>query len=220
MVWCPEQLLQCMLAHIHYMPDHWRGNANKSETRDEVAQLFQYKAVRDGETRGWEHICLSRHTFMDDFFLLLLWLMRLLMWLLSLRCSLDLSMNSCEHWSAFDYVHLRMYIWCFFFCSNQVFILEELLSPIVTPFILIFLLRNKSLEIIDFFRNFTVEVVGVGDICSFAQMDIRRHGNPTVRSVPSVTPNPKHSILKIYLIRLERMWLSTSKGLIIFNWML
>lgn len=46
MVWCPEQLLQCMLAHIHYMPDHWRGNANKSETRDEVAQLFQYKAVR------------------------------------------------------------------------------------------------------------------------------------------------------------------------------
>lgn len=45
MVWCPEQLLQCVLAHIHYMPDHWRGNANKSETRDEVAQLFQYKAV-------------------------------------------------------------------------------------------------------------------------------------------------------------------------------
>ncbi len=44
-----------MLAHIHYMPDHWRGNANKSETRDEVAQLFQYKAVRmekfeDGNT--------------------------------------------------------------------------------------------------------------------------------------------------------------------------
>lgn len=104
MAWCPEQLLQCVLAHIHYMPDHWRGNANKSETRDEVAQLFQYKAV---------------------------------------------------------------------------FILEELLSPIVTPFILIFLLRNKSLEIVDFFRSFTVEVVGVGDICSFAQMDIRRHGNPT-----------------------------------------
>lgn len=103
MVWCPEQLLQCVLAHIHYMPDHWKGNANKSETRDEMAQLFQYKAV---------------------------------------------------------------------------FILEELLSPIITPFILIFLLRNKSLEIIDFFRNFTVEVVGVGDICSFAQMDIRRHGNP------------------------------------------
>ncbi|KAA0704476.1 Autophagy-related protein 9A APG9-like 1 [Triplophysa tibetana] len=103
MVWCPEQLLQCVLAHIHYMPDHWKGHANKSETRDEMAQLFQYKAV---------------------------------------------------------------------------FILEELLSPIITPFILIFPLRSKSLEIIDFFRNFTVDVAGVGDICSFAQMDIRRHGNP------------------------------------------
>ncbi|KAM8966620.1 autophagy-related protein 9A-like [Pelodytes ibericus] len=103
MVWCPEQLLQCVLAHIHYMPDHWQGYAHKSETRDELAELFQYKAV---------------------------------------------------------------------------FILEELLSPIITPFILIFSLRHKSLEIIDFFRNFSVEVVGVGDICSFAQMDIRKHGNP------------------------------------------
>lgn len=52
MVWCPEQLLQCMLAHIHYMPDHWKGSANKSETRDEVAQLFQYKAVSMGETHS------------------------------------------------------------------------------------------------------------------------------------------------------------------------
>ncbi|XP_077160776.1 autophagy-related protein 9B isoform X2 [Paroedura picta] len=103
LVWCPEQLLQCVLAHIHYMPDHWQGNAHKAETREEMAQLFQYKAV---------------------------------------------------------------------------FILEELLSPIVTPFLLIFALRAKALDIIDFFRNFSVEVVGVGDICSFAQLDIRNHGNP------------------------------------------
>ncbi|XP_061441728.1 autophagy-related protein 9B [Rhineura floridana] len=103
LVWCPEQLLQCVLAHIHYIPDHWQGNAHKSETREELAQLFQYKAV---------------------------------------------------------------------------FILEELLSPIVTPFLLIFALRAKALDIVDFFRNFSVEVVGVGDICSFAQLDIRNHGNP------------------------------------------
>ncbi|XP_072324214.1 autophagy-related protein 9A [Scyliorhinus torazame] len=103
MVFCPEQLLRVILSHIHYMPDHWQGTANRYETRDEFAQLFQYKAV---------------------------------------------------------------------------FILEELLSPIITPFILIFCLRRKSLEIIDFFRNFTVEVVGVGDTCSFAQMDVRQHGHP------------------------------------------
>lgn len=103
MVFCPEQLLRVILAHIHYMPDHWQGSAHRYETRDQFSQLFQYKAV---------------------------------------------------------------------------FILEELLSPVVTPIILIFCLRRKSLEIIDFFRNFTVEVVGVGDTCSFAQMDIRQHGHP------------------------------------------
>ncbi|XP_006763428.1 PREDICTED: autophagy-related protein 9A isoform X2 [Myotis davidii] len=103
LVFCPEQLLRVILAHIHYMPDHWQGNAHRSQTRDEFAQLFQYKAV---------------------------------------------------------------------------FILEELLSPIVTPLILIFCLRPRALEIIDFFRNFTVEVVGVGDTCSFAQMDVRQHGHP------------------------------------------
>ncbi|KAJ3613829.1 hypothetical protein NHX12_020075 [Muraenolepis orangiensis] len=107
MVFCPEQLLRVILAHIHYMPDHWQGNAHRYETRDQFSQLFQYKAA---------------------------------------------------------------------------FILEELISPVVTPFILIFSLRRKSLEIIDFFRNFTVEVVGVGDTCSFAQMDIRQHGHPAVRA--------------------------------------
>lgn len=69
-VWCPEQLLQCMLAHIHYMPDHWRGNANKSETRDEVAQLFQYKAVRHGVFfyRGTHHSHSRIKNSADSFF--------------------------------------------------------------------------------------------------------------------------------------------------------
>jgi len=56
--------------------------------------------------------------------------------------------------------------------------MEELLSPFLTPVILYFHLRPKALEIVDFFRNFTVDVVGVGDVCSFAQMDVRKHGNP------------------------------------------
>lgn len=56
----------------------------------------------------------------------------------------------------------------------------------MTPLLLIFALRAKALDIIDFFRNFSVEVVGVGDICSFAQLDIRNHGNPQVRADASV----------------------------------
>lgn len=83
----------------------------------------------------------------------------------------------------------------------QVFILEELLSPVVTPIILIFCLRRKSLEIIDFFRNFTVEVVGVGDTCSFAQMDIRQHGHPAVRDYQL-----KCSPTKILKYRHHEMW--------------
>ncbi|VDN18804.1 unnamed protein product [Gongylonema pulchrum] len=57
------------------------------------------------------------------------------------------------------------------------FLLEELLSPILTPFILFFWIRPKAKEIVDFFHHFTVSVEGLGDVCSFAQMDIRRHGD-------------------------------------------
>lgn len=38
--------------------------------------------------------------------------------------------------------------------------------------------RPRAIDIVDFFRNFTVSVVGVGDVCSFAQLDVRKHGNP------------------------------------------
>jgi hypothetical protein len=60
----------------------------------------------------------------------------------------------------------------------QVYLVEELLSPIVTPFVLLFWLRPRASKVVDFLRNFTIDVVGVGDVCSFAQMDTRRHGNP------------------------------------------
>lgn len=60
----------------------------------------------------------------------------------------------------------------------QIYLLNELLSPLVTPFALLWSFRPRALDLIDFFRNFTVSVVGVGDVCSFAQMDVRKHGNP------------------------------------------
>lgn len=65
-----------------------------------------------------------------------------------------------------------------FFQLRAFCVLSELLSPITTPFILLFYIRPKALDYVDFFRNFTVSVVGVGDVCSFAQMDVRKHGNP------------------------------------------
>ncbi|NEU36247.1 hypothetical protein GN156_36975, partial [bacterium LRH843] len=74
-----------------------------------------------------------------------------------------------------------------------IYLVSELLSPIVTPLMLLFYIRPKALDIVDFYRNFTVEVVGVGDVCSFAQMDVRRHGNPMWQSTPAlatVAPQP------------------------------
>ncbi|KAG8236438.1 hypothetical protein J437_LFUL016965 [Ladona fulva] len=83
------------------------------------------------------------------------------------------------------------------FQYKAVYLLEELLSPLLTPFILCFHIRKRALDIVDFYRNFTVEVVGVGDVCSFAQMDVRRHGQPTWQTplLPQQTPadNQPHS---------------------------
>ncbi|TPP58161.1 Autophagy protein 9 [Fasciola gigantica] len=55
---------------------------------------------------------------------------------------------------------------------------EELFSAVITPFLLIFVVPNHTLEIVDFLRNYTVELPDLGDVCSFAQMDVRRHGDP------------------------------------------
>ncbi|XP_065216875.1 autophagy-related protein 9A [Planococcus citri] len=66
-----------------------------------------------------------------------------------------------------------------FFQYKAVYLVFELISPVVVPWILYFKLRPRSLEIVDFYRNFTVSVLGVGDVCSFSLMDMRKHGNPT-----------------------------------------
>ncbi|XP_028049857.1 autophagy-related protein 9A [Monomorium pharaonis] len=85
------------------------------------------------------------------------------------------------------------------FQYRAVHLLEELVSPFVTTYILCFRMRHRALEIVDFFRNFTIEVAGVGDVCSFAQMDVRRHGNPmwqTVAHSPTVSPMPEDNSAK------------------------
>ncbi|XP_055613222.1 autophagy-related protein 9A [Uranotaenia lowii] len=65
-----------------------------------------------------------------------------------------------------------------FFQLKIMYILNELFSPFVAPFVLLRVMKPKALDLVDFFRNFTVDVIGVGDVCSFAQMDVRKHGNP------------------------------------------
>lgn len=58
-----------------------------------------------------------------------------------------------------------------------VIFLEEVLSIIFTPFILWFSLPKCSERIIDFFREFTVHVDGLGYLCSFAVFDFKKGTN-------------------------------------------
>ncbi|CAL1705532.1 unnamed protein product [Somion occarium] len=54
---------------------------------------------------------------------------------------------------------------------------EEILSVLLTPFVLWYSLPPCAPAIIDFFREFTVHVDGLGYVCSFAVFDFQRHGN-------------------------------------------
>ena len=61
---------------------------------------------------------------------------------------------------------------------------EELLSIIFTPFILWFTLPRCSDRIIDFFREFTLHVDGLGHVCSFAVFDFKKGGNTLAQQQP------------------------------------
>ncbi|KAL8684073.1 MAG: hypothetical protein Q9186_000104 [Xanthomendoza sp. 1 TL-2023] len=55
--------------------------------------------------------------------------------------------------------------------------LEEILGIILTPFILWFSLPKCSDRLVDFFREFTVHVDGLGYVCSFAVFDFKTDPN-------------------------------------------
>lgn len=61
--------------------------------------------------------------------------------------------------------------------------LHELLSVITTPFILIFTLPLCAGAIVDFVRDFTIHVDGLGYVCSFAVFDLGRHGDARVGGI-------------------------------------
>ena len=60
--------------------------------------------------------------------------------------------------------------------------LQELLSVLLTPFILILSLPRSAAAIVDFFREFTVHVDGIGYVCSFAVFDFKRQGKVSLRA--------------------------------------
>lgn len=67
--------------------------------------------------------------------------------------------------------------------------LEEILGIILTPFILWFSLPKSSDRLVDFFREFTVHVDGLGYVCSFAVFDFKTDPNRENLGELGVTPD-------------------------------
>ncbi|CAL2043979.1 unnamed protein product [Caenorhabditis brenneri] len=64
------------------------------------------------------------------------------------------------------------------FQMKWMFFVIELTSPIFTPFILLFWLRPRCSQLANFFHDYTERIDGLGDVCSFAVMDVGKHGDP------------------------------------------
>mmetsp|Transcript_9788 Transcript_9788/g.16809 ORF Transcript_9788/g.16809 Transcript_9788/m.16809 type:complete len:717 (+) Transcript_9788:381-2531(+) len=78
--------------------------------------------------------------------------------------------NRCHHMDVqSDFEQLYQY--------KVVIFLEEMLSIFSTPIILWFSLPNSARAILDFVRDFSVRVEGVGDVCSLSMFDFENHGN-------------------------------------------
>ena len=72
-----------------------------------------------------------------------------------------------------------------------VLFLQEVLSILVTPFVLWFSLPKCSERIVDFFREFTIHVDGLGFVCSFAVFDFQKGGNnPQRQNKPTSREGP------------------------------
>jgi len=105
---------------------------------------------------------------------------------------------------------------------------QELLSVVLTPFVLWFSLPDCAPAIVDFFREFTIHVDSLGYVCSFAVFDFQRHGNVKVgpdlvlipfsaTSFPLVTPfSLVDHYPKIYDFSLD-LW--GTRGAVLMNWM-
>lgn len=58
-----------------------------------------------------------------------------------------------------------------------IMLLEEMASIFLTPYLLMFVVPKRVDDILQFIADFTVNVEGVGHVCSFSVFDFQKHGN-------------------------------------------
>ncbi|CAN1766525.1 Autophagy-related protein 9 [Linum perenne] len=71
-------------------------------------------------------------------------------------------------------------------------LLEEMSSIFLTPFLLLFVVPKRVDDILEFIADFTVDVEGVGHVCSFSAFDFLKHGNSNYGS-PCNAPRTRRS---------------------------
>ncbi|CAK7346425.1 unnamed protein product [Dovyalis caffra] len=71
-------------------------------------------------------------------------------------------------------------------------LLEEMASIFLTPFLLLFVVPKHVDDILQFIADFTVDVEGVGHVCSFSAFNFQNHGNSNYAS-PHNTPRSQRS---------------------------
>lgn len=79
-----------------------------------------------------------------------------------------------------------------------VIFLEEILSIIFTPFVLWFSLPQCSERLVDFFREFTVHVDGLGYVCSFALFEFQQSRLPVGASRVAEGTNDRDDLREDY----------------------
>ncbi|KAF5201912.1 Autophagy-related protein [Thalictrum thalictroides] len=71
-------------------------------------------------------------------------------------------------------------------------LLEEMASILLTPYLLFFVVPKRVDDILQFISDFTVDIEGVGHVCSLSVFDFERHGNSKYGS-PHNAPRSRRS---------------------------
>ncbi|XP_051141905.1 autophagy-related protein 9-like [Andrographis paniculata] len=79
------------------------------------------------------------------------------------------------------------------FQYTGVMLLEEMASIFLTPFLLLFVVPKRVDDILQFIKDFTADVEGVGHVCSFSLFDFENHGNRKYGSPSDLPPDRRSS---------------------------
>ncbi|KAK2455338.1 autophagy-related protein [Trifolium repens] len=72
-------------------------------------------------------------------------------------------------------------------------LLEEMASIFLTPYLLLFVVPKRVDDILQFITDFTMDIEGVGDVCSFSVFDFQKHGNSSYGSPCNSSRNKRSS---------------------------